>query len=57
MFDMLNAWHTEAGKFENSKITKAEYDEWRYNYPRVKVERLKTELDALRAESNKNEDK
>ena len=34
MFDMLNAWHEQSFKLENDEITKEEYDEWRYNYPR-----------------------
>lgn len=52
MFDMLNAWQHEAEKLKRGEITKQEYDDWRYNYPRIKVEWLKTELDALRAEKN-----
>jgi hypothetical protein len=52
MFDMLIAWQDEAEKLKRGEITKQEYDDWRYNYPRIKAERLKTELDALRAEKN-----
>ena len=49
MVDMLNAWQQEADKFKRGEITKEEYDEWRYNYPRIKAERLKADLDAMRA--------
>ena len=52
MFDMLNAWQHEAEKLKLGEITKQEYDDWRYNYPRIKAERLKAELDARRAERN-----
>ena len=52
MFDMLSSWQQEANKLKRGEIVKAEYDNWRYNYPRVKTERLKVELDAIRAEIN-----
>ncbi len=50
MFDMLNAWQLEADKLKRGEITKEEYDDWRYNYPRIMAERLKAELDAHRTE-------
>jgi transcriptional regulator with XRE-family HTH domain len=34
MFDMLNAWRQEAAKLETGEITKEEYDQWRYRYPK-----------------------
>jgi hypothetical protein len=49
MFDMFNAWQHEAEKPKCGEITKEEYDHWRYNYLRIKAERLKAELDARRA--------
>ena len=33
LFDMLCAWRRQAEKLKNGEITKAEYDDWRYNYP------------------------
>lgn len=33
MFEMLNAWRQEAAKLEAGKISKEEYDKWRYRYP------------------------
>lgn len=35
MFDNFYAWQQQAEKLKNGEITKEEYDEWRYNYPRV----------------------
>jgi len=32
------------------EITKDEYDDWRYNYPRIEAERTRERLDDLRAE-------
>lgn len=34
MFDMFRAWQQEAAKLEQGNITKEEYDQWRYNYPK-----------------------
>ncbi len=53
MFDMFNAWQHEAEKLKHNEITKEEYDTWRYNYPRIKAEQLKAELDAKRTEEHK----
>ena len=50
MSGMLNTWYKEADKFKRGEISKEEYDEWRYNYPRIKSEQLKVELDELREE-------
>lgn len=37
MFDMFSAWQEQAKKLKNRKITKEEYDHWRYNYPKFNV--------------------
>lgn len=50
MFDMFNAWQHEAEKLKRGEITKEEYDDWRYNYPRIEAERLKAQLDTRRSE-------
>ena len=34
MYDMLRAWNKVARKYRNGEITKEEYDNWRYNYPK-----------------------
>lgn len=48
MFDMFTAWQEQAEKYNNGKISKEEYDHWRYNYPKLEAERTKQELDELR---------
>jgi len=32
---MFQAWQQEAAKLENGDITKEEYDQWRYRYPKL----------------------
>jgi len=32
--EMLSAWAEQAEKYKNGEITKEEYDQWRYNYPK-----------------------
>ncbi len=34
IFSMLTAWAEQAEKYRNGEITKEQYDEWRYNYPK-----------------------
>lgn len=50
MFDMFNSWQKEFNKLKSGEITKDEYDDWRYNYPRIEAERTRERLDDLRAE-------
>lgn len=52
MFDMMNAWYQEADKLKRGELIKEEYDDWRYNYPRIKTERHRAQMDALRADEN-----
>lgn len=33
MFEMFTAWKEQTEKLKNGKISKEEYDNWRYNYP------------------------
>ena len=35
MFDMFHAWQEQAEKLKSGEITKEEYDQWRYNYPKT----------------------
>jgi transcriptional regulator with XRE-family HTH domain len=35
MFDIFHAWHEVSVKFSNNEITKEEYNQWRYNYPKL----------------------
>lgn len=32
---MLMSWAMQAEKFRNGEITKEQYDQWRYTYPRM----------------------
>jgi transcriptional regulator with XRE-family HTH domain len=49
MLDMLTLWKQKASKLKAGEISKDEYDQWRYNYPRIEAERFKTDVDVLRA--------
>ena len=40
MFDMFSSWQEQAKKLKNGEITKEEYDNWRYNYPELKCNRI-----------------
>ena len=35
VFPMLAAWAEQAEKYRNGEITKEQYDEWRYTYPKL----------------------
>ncbi|MBR6046036.1 MAG: helix-turn-helix transcriptional regulator [Ruminococcus sp.] len=35
MVGMFRAWEQQAAKLRSGKITQEEYDNWRYNYPRL----------------------
>ena len=35
VFQMLAAWAEQAEKYRNGEITKEQYDEWRYTYPKL----------------------
>lgn len=35
MLDMLMAWQEQSAKYEAGEITKEQYDQWRYNYPKL----------------------
>ncbi len=48
----LSTWNQVAKKFKDEQISKAEYDYWRYNYPKSLAEENRSNLDALR-EQNK----
>lgn len=46
MFDMFSAWNEVSKKYKDEQITKEQYDQWRYNYPKPLVEET---LENLRA--------
>ena len=35
IFDMISAWQSQRAKLASGKITKEQYDQWRYNYPNM----------------------
>ena len=48
MWDMFNAWYQQAEKLESGEITKEQYEQWRYTYPKMEWEQTRRDLDALR---------
>ena len=44
LYERLSAWQKEKKKLQNGKITKEEYDNWRYTYPKVEIDRTKKRL-------------
>ena len=34
LFQMFQAWQEQSAKLEQGEITKQQYDQWRYNYPK-----------------------
>lgn len=34
MLNMLMVWQEQSAKYEAGEITKEQYDQWRYNYPK-----------------------
>lgn len=53
MFEMFSAWQKEAEKLKIGEISKEEYDNQRYTYPQKEVERSQAQMDAIRAEKDK----
>ena len=43
MFDIFTAWQQQAEKLANDKISKEEYDQWRYNYPEADKPKIEKE--------------
>lgn len=48
MFEMLYAWQQEYEKFQSGEITKDEYDQWRYTYPKEEAIRFQNAIDEIR---------
>lgn len=53
MFDMLSLWQKESEKLKNGEISQEDYDNWRYNYPKIEAERTRAALDARRQNQKK----
>ena len=48
LFERFTAWQKESEKYRNGKISKEEYDRWRYTYPEIEVQRTRDALDEMR---------
>ena len=44
---------TMTQKYRNGEISREEYDQWRYRYPRSEAERNEAERRAMKEENNK----
>jgi len=54
MFDMLLLWQQESERFKSGEISEAEYNEWRYNYPKIEAKHFQEKLNARRKLRNQN---
>lgn len=57
MFDLFYSWNRTAEKMRRGEISKDEYDEWRYHYPKLETERFRKEVLALREAKAAKENK
>ena len=48
MTGLLKPWEEMAQKYRNGEISREEYDQWRYRYPRAEAERNDEELRKLK---------
>ena len=53
MSGLIQPWEEMAQKYHNGEISREEYDQWRYRYPRSEAERNETARRALNEENNK----
>ena len=52
MTGLLEPWEEMAQKYRNGEISREEYDQWRYRYPRSEAERNETEHRAMKEDNN-----
>ncbi len=50
MTGLLEPWEELAHKYRNGEISREEYDQWRYNYPKSEAERNETARKKLKEE-------
>ena len=48
VFAMLAAWAEQAEKYRNGEITKEQYDEWRYTYPKLDTTQTWAKIPSLK---------
>lgn len=53
MTGLLEPWEEMAKKYRNGEISREEYDQWRYRYPRSEAERNKESLCKLKENKSK----
>ena len=56
LYDMLYQWFQQEQKLQSGEITKDQYDQWRYTYPKMAVERTRRERAALREKRKAEQD-
>jgi transcriptional regulator with XRE-family HTH domain len=49
MLDIFTAWQQASEKLKSDTISKEDYDDWRYNYPRTEAKRTREQHVAFRA--------
>lgn len=47
MHDMFSEWNKVSKKYKDEQITKEEYDNWRYNFPKPLVEKTMEQLKSI----------
>ena len=52
MTGLLEPWEEMAQKYRNGEISREEYDQWRYRYPKSEAERNEAARKALKEENN-----
>lgn len=55
MVDIFLVWQKEAEKLANGEITKVNYDNWQYIYPKEEAKRTKDALDKCHKERKSNQ--
>ena len=56
LYDMLYQWFQQEQKLQSGEITKDQYDQWRYTYPQMEVERTRLERAPLREKRKAEQD-
>ena len=52
MTGLLEPWEEMTHKYRNGEISREEYDQWRYGYPKSEAERNEAARKALKEENN-----
>lgn len=52
MTSLLEPWEEMAQKYRNGEISREDYDQWRYRYPRSEAKRNESERRAMKEDNN-----